>query len=95
MKPFPLYVSFEMDDQGAGAAMDVDLEGDALDLLGDALLRELGFLKAWSFVWMFNFWKSKPPPEACGEHACEIQDCLAKNDFQYDRLITSPNIVDH
>ncbi|BBN14290.1 hypothetical protein Mapa_003533 [Marchantia paleacea] len=37
MKPFPVYVGFDMEDQGVGAAMDVDLDGDALDLLGDAL----------------------------------------------------------
>jgi hypothetical protein len=37
MKPFPVFVGFEMDDQNVGAAMDVDLDGDGLDLLGDSI----------------------------------------------------------
>lgn len=38
MKAFPaaLYVA-DLDDGGVGAAMDVDLDGDALDLLGDSI----------------------------------------------------------
>ncbi|BBN14289.1 hypothetical protein Mp_6g10430 [Marchantia polymorpha subsp. ruderalis] len=34
---------------------------------------------------MFGFWEKKPPPEPCGEYACEIQACLTKNDFKHER----------
>ncbi|CAM6109795.1 unnamed protein product [Calypogeia fissa] len=36
---------------------------------------------------MFKPRTPPPNPEPCSRHACDIQTCLVKNDFQHERCI--------